>query len=96
VPYVQFFEEYGFVVIRDVLTESECEATVDEMWTYIETRAFLGRKPKTDTSSVNAAILQGLFGGICAHIHDIHLCMLAAMSPINTMIHTCTNTHTHI
>jgi len=58
VPYVQFFEEYGFVVIRDVLTESECEATVDEMWTYIETRAFLGRKPKTDTSSANAAILQ--------------------------------------
>ena len=51
---LQFFEDYGFVVIRDVLTREECEATIDEMWTYIETRAFLGRRPPA-----NASKLQG-------------------------------------
>ena len=25
----KFFEEYGFVVMRGVLTEAECEATLD-------------------------------------------------------------------
>ena len=54
---LQFFEDYGFVVIRDVLTEEECEATIDEMWTYIETRAFLGRRPQI--TPANASKLQG-------------------------------------
>ena len=27
---LQFFEDYGFVVIRDVLTREECEVTIDE------------------------------------------------------------------
>jgi hypothetical protein len=38
--YTQFFEEYGFVVVRDVLTKAECQATIDDIWTYIETRSF--------------------------------------------------------
>ena len=40
---MQFFEEYGFVVIRDVLSKAECEATIDEIWSYIETGAFRGK-----------------------------------------------------
>lgn len=39
--YIQFFEEYGFVVVRDVLNEAECRASIDDIWTYIETRAFM-------------------------------------------------------
>ncbi len=27
-----FFDKYGIVVIRDVLSASECERTVDDMW----------------------------------------------------------------
>lgn len=35
---MQFFEEYGFVVVRDVLDKAECEATIDDIWTYIAFR----------------------------------------------------------
>lgn len=28
----QFFDEFGFVVIRDVLTPAECDGTVDAIW----------------------------------------------------------------
>ena len=38
---MQFFEEYGFVVVRDVLNKAECQATINDTWTYIETRAFM-------------------------------------------------------
>jgi hypothetical protein len=31
-----FFEEYGFVVIRNVFTNDECENTKDAMWSIIE------------------------------------------------------------
>jgi ectoine hydroxylase-related dioxygenase (phytanoyl-CoA dioxygenase family) len=28
----QFFDHYGFVVVRDVLNKQECQATIDEIW----------------------------------------------------------------
>ncbi|GMH40769.1 hypothetical protein BSKO_08673 [Bryopsis sp. KO-2023] len=31
-----FFEQYGFVVVRDVLTTEECETTTSEMWDVLE------------------------------------------------------------
>ena len=27
-----FFDTYGIVVVRNVLSDEECDATVDEMW----------------------------------------------------------------
>eukprot|EP00117_Sycon_ciliatum_P035389 scpid72172/ scgid26841/ len=36
----EFFREYGFVVIRDVLTEDECRASIDELWTFLESRGY--------------------------------------------------------
>lgn len=45
-PYsTQFFDEYGYVVVRDVLTSDECLATIDDIWTYLETGAFGGIDP---------------------------------------------------
>ena len=32
----RFWEEWGFVIFHDVLTEEECGATVSEMWTTLE------------------------------------------------------------
>ena len=40
-PHFQFFEKYGFVIIRDVLTKEECTATVDEIWDYVEKKGFV-------------------------------------------------------
>ena len=34
----QFFDEYGFVVVRDVLSKDECDATVEDIWNYLETK----------------------------------------------------------
>ena len=31
-----FYDQYGFAVVRDVLTEAECEATREEIWDYVE------------------------------------------------------------
>ncbi|XP_065179466.1 putative phytanoyl-CoA dioxygenase [Sycon ciliatum] len=39
-----FFEEYGFVVIRDVLSRDECEASVDDIWKYLEGRGYRYRE----------------------------------------------------
>ena len=33
---LQFFEEYGFVVVRDVLDKQAIEATIEEIWGEIE------------------------------------------------------------
>jgi hypothetical protein len=33
---VDFYEKYGFVVIADVLSNEECQRSVDEVWDYIE------------------------------------------------------------
>lgn len=30
--YIEFFNEYGFVVISNILSSSQCQATVDEVW----------------------------------------------------------------
>lgn len=34
--WMEFFDEYGFVVIRDVLSKEEVDATVNEIWNIIE------------------------------------------------------------
>ncbi|KAN0026265.1 hypothetical protein ACTFIV_007249 [Dictyostelium citrinum] len=34
--YTEFFNKFGFVVIRDVLSKSECQKTIDDIWDYIE------------------------------------------------------------
>ena len=28
----EFFDEYGFLVVNDVITKKECEKTIDEIW----------------------------------------------------------------
>jgi len=33
---LQFFEKYGFVVVRNVLTSQECSATISEIWDIVE------------------------------------------------------------
>ena len=32
----EFFTEFGFTVIENALTSQQCEATIDDIWTYIE------------------------------------------------------------
>eukprot|EP01121_Diplochlamys_sp_Union-15-3_P000419 TRINITY_DN10393_c0_g1_i1.p1 TRINITY_DN10393_c0_g1~~TRINITY_DN10393_c0_g1_i1.p1 ORF type:complete len:358 (-),score=45.72 TRINITY_DN10393_c0_g1_i1:1-1074(-) len=34
--YTKFFEEYGFVVIRDVLSSAEIQRSINDVWSYIE------------------------------------------------------------
>jgi hypothetical protein len=34
--YIQFFNEFGFVVVRDVLNQKECDDTIDDIWNYLE------------------------------------------------------------
>jgi hypothetical protein len=34
--YMKFFDEYGFVVIKDVLTKDEVENTIEEIWDDLE------------------------------------------------------------
>lgn len=36
----QFFDKYGYVVVRDVLSSDQCLATIDDMWSYIETKGY--------------------------------------------------------
>ncbi|KAN0033505.1 hypothetical protein ACTA71_007192 [Dictyostelium dimigraforme] len=36
IEYTEFFNKFGFVVIRDVLSKSECQKTIDDIWDYIE------------------------------------------------------------
>eukprot|EP01121_Diplochlamys_sp_Union-15-3_P010797 TRINITY_DN3068_c0_g1_i3.p1 TRINITY_DN3068_c0_g1~~TRINITY_DN3068_c0_g1_i3.p1 ORF type:complete len:158 (+),score=35.26 TRINITY_DN3068_c0_g1_i3:212-685(+) len=36
--YLQFFDEFGFVIINDILTPTEVEETVAEIWDYLESR----------------------------------------------------------
>lgn len=33
-----FFEKYGFVVVRQVLTEKECNKSIDEIWEFLQRR----------------------------------------------------------
>eukprot|EP01095_Lingulamoeba_sp_RSL-Kostka_P001398 TRINITY_DN11979_c0_g1_i3.p1 TRINITY_DN11979_c0_g1~~TRINITY_DN11979_c0_g1_i3.p1 ORF type:complete len:220 (+),score=68.45 TRINITY_DN11979_c0_g1_i3:38-697(+) len=32
---VDFFNEYGFVVVKNVLTDEECDQSIEEIWNYI-------------------------------------------------------------
>ena len=36
----QFFDKYGYVVVRDVLSSDQCLATIDDMWSYVETKGY--------------------------------------------------------
>jgi len=35
---INFFNEYGFVVINDILSKKECEESINGIWNYIETK----------------------------------------------------------
>ncbi len=37
--YMNFFEQYGFVVVNNVLSGDQVNATVDEIWTELEKTA---------------------------------------------------------
>jgi hypothetical protein len=39
---VAFFDKFGFVVVRDVLTPQEAQATVDEIFGLLEVHVYLG------------------------------------------------------
>src|SRR6185312_4943149 len=39
-PPSEFFDTYGFVVVRDILTPAECESTIAEIMTAFETSTF--------------------------------------------------------
>jgi hypothetical protein len=41
-----FFEEYGFVVIANVFTPKQCEATISDIWNVIE--SFVGEPVRHD------------------------------------------------
>eukprot|EP01102_Stenamoeba_stenopodia_P014460 TRINITY_DN4804_c0_g1_i1.p1 TRINITY_DN4804_c0_g1~~TRINITY_DN4804_c0_g1_i1.p1 ORF type:complete len:378 (-),score=72.37 TRINITY_DN4804_c0_g1_i1:232-1365(-) len=44
----QFFDEFGFVVVRDVLSQAEAEATVSDLWRILETDSEMRRDdPRT-------------------------------------------------
>eukprot|EP00731_Ephydatia_muelleri_P006990 Em0003g1238a len=38
--YREFFDKYGYVVVQDVLSSDQCLATIDDMWSYIETKGY--------------------------------------------------------
>eukprot|EP01114_Cavostelium_apophysatum_P001727 TRINITY_DN11507_c0_g1_i1.p1 TRINITY_DN11507_c0_g1~~TRINITY_DN11507_c0_g1_i1.p1 ORF type:complete len:369 (-),score=71.91 TRINITY_DN11507_c0_g1_i1:27-1082(-) len=44
----QFFQKFGFVVIKDVLTKEECNQTIDDIWNFLHNKAQVKREnPKT-------------------------------------------------
>ncbi|GAM24732.1 hypothetical protein SAMD00019534_079070 [Acytostelium subglobosum LB1] len=43
--YRQFFNDYGFVIIRDVLDLESCQSTIDDIWRYIENDEWLYYPP---------------------------------------------------
>ena len=45
--YKTFFQNFGFVVIRDVLTQDECNQSIDEIWNYIEKGEFKSQPTKS-------------------------------------------------
>jgi ectoine hydroxylase-related dioxygenase (phytanoyl-CoA dioxygenase family) len=56
--YKQFFNEYGFVVIRDVLNSQQVEATVNDIYDYLESGIWRLQSAK-DQSEFKQALLQG-------------------------------------
>lgn len=49
--YLKFFEEYGFVVIRGVLSPSQCQTTVDEVWRDVQASPSFEEPIKRDDPS---------------------------------------------
>eukprot|EP01112_Ceratiomyxa_fruticulosa_P021297 TRINITY_DN7437_c0_g2_i1.p1 TRINITY_DN7437_c0_g2~~TRINITY_DN7437_c0_g2_i1.p1 ORF type:complete len:379 (-),score=87.38 TRINITY_DN7437_c0_g2_i1:186-1322(-) len=49
----EFFTQFGFVVVRDVLTKGECEDTINDIWEYIEQRKFTSYKSSSIRVSRN-------------------------------------------
>jgi len=45
--YKKFFHEFGFVVIRDIMTTEDCEATVDDIWKYLGKKGWIPTKHLT-------------------------------------------------
>lgn len=45
-----FFDKYGFVVVRDVLTPKDCKATVDDIFSILEDGTGFNRKDVTTWS----------------------------------------------
>ena len=64
-----FFEEYGFVVFSNILTEADCIASQDSMWKIVEnTSPGLDRKDTSTWSSYKSAGKYGLsMRGPCFH-----------------------------
>ena len=36
----EFFDEYGFMVVNNVLTQEECNLTIDEIWDTVKSPFF--------------------------------------------------------
>jgi hypothetical protein len=45
----QFFEEYGFVIFRQVITDGECHQTIEEMWDLMEELTSSIKRDNPDT-----------------------------------------------
>jgi len=46
-----FYDQYGFAVVRDVLSEAECAATREEIWDYVEATSGGGNVSRHDVST---------------------------------------------
>jgi len=49
--YKEFFNKFGFVIIREILSKEEAAATVDDIWNYVETRGWLRSKDEAERYS---------------------------------------------
>jgi len=54
--YKQFFNDFGFVVIRDILTTGDCNATIDDIWNYLENKRWVNPKYLTPEFLVEGKI----------------------------------------
>jgi len=57
---VAFFDKYGFVVFRDVLTPEDCEGTASEILDQLESQYMLFRRGEIDTYSALSSETYGL------------------------------------
>eukprot|EP01091_Cochliopodium_minus_P004263 TRINITY_DN1415_c0_g2_i1.p1 TRINITY_DN1415_c0_g2~~TRINITY_DN1415_c0_g2_i1.p1 ORF type:complete len:365 (-),score=100.75 TRINITY_DN1415_c0_g2_i1:483-1577(-) len=63
----EFFDDFGFVVVNNVLTNEECELTIDEIWEDVEETEFSNVKrndPKT-WDQMPGYRGEGIVGGYC-------------------------------
>lgn len=54
---LNFFAEYGFVVIRDVVSPEDCNRSVDELWGLLEAGGEMKRNDPGELQPVNARYL---------------------------------------